>query len=139
MGEAFYFHVTLEPHKKRSGSKTGRRILFLVEVPIDAAKNGQRILRTKELLRQEAERLSRELAPIAMTGELRHGGEDVMEISSVRSSSHRMISSNVPRMLKRMVCAFGITRSECRMSLAASLRVWRGTRSCAILIILGPC
>ena len=82
MGEAFYFHVTLEPHKKRSGSKTGRRILFLVEVPIDAAKRSAADPQDESVLRQEAERLSRELAPIAMTGELRHGGEDVMEISS---------------------------------------------------------
>src|SRR5271165_5662061 len=71
MGEAFYFHVTLEPHKKRSGSKTGRRILFLVEVPIDAAKSSASDPQDESVLRQEAERLSRELAPIAMTGELR--------------------------------------------------------------------
>ena len=82
MGEAFYFHVTLEPHKKRSGSKTGRRILFLVEVPMDAAKKSATDPQDESALGREAERLSRELAPIAMTGELRHGGEDVMEISS---------------------------------------------------------
>jgi hypothetical protein len=82
MGEAFYFHVTLEPHKKRSGSKTGRRILFLVEVPIDTAKRSATDPQDERALCQEAERLSRELTPIAMTGELRHGGEDVMEVSS---------------------------------------------------------
>jgi hypothetical protein len=82
MGEAFYFHVTLEPHKKRSGLKTGRRILFLVEVPVDAAKKSATDPQDESALYQEAERLSRELAPIAMTGKLRHGGEDLMEVSS---------------------------------------------------------
>jgi hypothetical protein len=82
MGEAFYFHVTLEPHKKRSGSKTGRRILFLVEVPMDSAKKSATDPEDPSALSQEAERLSRELAPIAMTGEFRHGGEDLMDISS---------------------------------------------------------
>jgi hypothetical protein len=81
MAEAFYFH-TLEPHKKRSGSKTGRRILFLVEVPIDAAKKSATDPQGESTLCQEAERLSRELAPIPMTGELRRGGEDLMEVSS---------------------------------------------------------
>jgi hypothetical protein len=82
MRDAFYFHVTLEPHKKRSGSKTGRRILFLVEVPIVAAKKSATDPQDESALGQEAVRLSRELAPLAMTGELRHGGEDLMEISS---------------------------------------------------------
>ena len=82
MAEAFYFHVALEPHRKRSGSKTGRRILFLVEVPIDAAKKSATDPQDESALCQEAERLGRELAPIAMTGELRRGGEDLMEVSS---------------------------------------------------------
>ncbi len=82
MGEFFYFHVTLEPHKKRSGSKTGRRILFLVEVPNDAAIKFAPKPQDKSAICKEAERLSRELAPMAMTGELRHGGEDLMDISS---------------------------------------------------------
>ena len=34
------------------------------------------------MLAQEAERLSRELAPMAMTGRRRQEGEDLMEISS---------------------------------------------------------
>ena len=38
MAEAFYLNVSLEPHRKHSGSITGRRILFLAEVPIEAAK-----------------------------------------------------------------------------------------------------
>jgi len=82
MAEAFYFHVTLEPHKKRSGSKTGRKLLFLVEVPTEAAKKSASEPQDEKSLGHEAERLSRELAPIAMTGELRHGGEDRMEITS---------------------------------------------------------
>jgi hypothetical protein len=51
-------------------------------VPIDAAKKTATDPQDESALCQEAERLSRELAPIAMTGELRHGGEDIMEISS---------------------------------------------------------
>jgi hypothetical protein len=82
MGEAFYFHVTLKPHKKRSGSQTGRRILFLAEVSTGAAKQFAMPPDDEEVLRQEAERLSRELAPMAMTGRLREEGEDVMETSS---------------------------------------------------------
>jgi hypothetical protein len=82
MEEPFYFHVTLEPHKRQSGSKTGRTILFLVEVPIEAAKKSAKDPQDESALRQEAECLSKELAPMAMTGELRHGGEDSMEISS---------------------------------------------------------
>jgi hypothetical protein len=45
-------------------------------------KDRQRIIRTMEALFQEAERLSRELTPMAMTGRLRQQGEDLMEISS---------------------------------------------------------
>ena len=36
--ETLYFHVTLEPHLKHSGVRTGGRILFLAEIPVDAAK-----------------------------------------------------------------------------------------------------
>jgi hypothetical protein len=51
-------------------------------VPIDAAKKSATDPQGKRALCQEAERLSRELAPIAMTGELRRGGEDLIEVSS---------------------------------------------------------
>jgi hypothetical protein len=38
MPQALYFEITLEPHLKRSGLATGRKILFLAEVPINSAK-----------------------------------------------------------------------------------------------------
>jgi hypothetical protein len=81
MPEVYYFHITLEPHKKRSGSKTGRRILFLTEVPIGSAKRSAPDPEDETSLCLEAERLSRKLAPTAMTGRATQEGEDVMEIS----------------------------------------------------------
>ena len=38
MPQSHYFQITLEPHLKRSGLETGRKILFLPEVPVDLAK-----------------------------------------------------------------------------------------------------
>lgn len=81
MPEAYYLQVTLEPHHKHSGSRTGRRILFLAEVPIDAAKKSAPNPDDEASLYQEAERLAGELAPIAMTGHSRQTGEDVMRVS----------------------------------------------------------
>ena len=69
MAEAFYLNVSLEPHRKHSGSTTGRRILFLAEVPIETA------------LSREAERLAERLTPLAMTGHPRQEGEDIMRAS----------------------------------------------------------
>ena len=80
MDELFYFHVALEPHLKHSGSITGGRILFLAEVPVDAAKRTATNT-DEDALRQEAERLAAELLSIAMAGHLREEGEDIMRFS----------------------------------------------------------
>ena len=94
MDELFYFHVALEPHLKHSGSITGGRILFLAEVPVDAA-NRTATNTDEDALRQEAERLVAgrpqtrfdmpamfaELLSIAMAGHLRAEGEDIMRFS----------------------------------------------------------
>jgi hypothetical protein len=79
--ESLYFHIVLQPHHKHSGSITSGRILFLAEVPIDAAKKAATNPENEEVLRQEAKRLAEELLPIAMTGHPRTEGEDVMQFS----------------------------------------------------------
>lgn len=61
MEEALYFHVALQPHHKHSGSIAGGRILFLAEVPVDAAKKIVTNPEDEDALRQEAERLAAEL------------------------------------------------------------------------------
>ena len=76
MAEAFYLNVSLEPHRKDSGSTTGRRILFLAEVPIEAAKQSATDPDHPTALFREAERLAERLAPLAMTGHQRQEGED---------------------------------------------------------------
>ena len=58
MDEMLYFHVALEPHLKHSGSITGRRILFLAEVPVDVAKKSATKSEDEDALRQEAQRLA---------------------------------------------------------------------------------
>jgi hypothetical protein len=82
MAEAFYFHIALEPHHKHSGSKTGRRILFLVEVPVESAKKKAANPEDEDSLCQEARWLAKKLAPLAMRGVSLGKGEDVMEVSS---------------------------------------------------------
>jgi hypothetical protein len=79
--EAFYFHLTLEPHHKHSGSITGGKILLLAEVSVDAAKKTARNPGDEDSLSQEAEGLAADLVPIAMTGRPRGEGEDVMRFS----------------------------------------------------------
>jgi hypothetical protein len=81
MSEAIYFHVTLEPHYKHSGKRTGRRISFLAEVPLDAAKAVAQCSDDEQLLLEEAKRLAAALTSIAMTGQRRQPGEDDMQIS----------------------------------------------------------
>lgn len=81
MDEALYLHVTLEPHHKRSGSITGERILFLAEVPVEETKKTATNPDDESELSQEAERLAAELLPIAMSGQPREEGEDVMRFS----------------------------------------------------------
>ena len=81
MSEAVYFHVILEPHHKHSGKRTGRRISFLAEVPLDAAKAAAQSSDDEQLLFEEAKRLVAALTSIAMTGQRRQPGEDDMQIS----------------------------------------------------------
>jgi hypothetical protein len=81
MDEVLYFHVTLEPHHKHSGSITGGKILFLAEVPVDAARKTATNPDDEDALHLEAERIAAELLPIAMTGHPREQGEDVMRFS----------------------------------------------------------
>ncbi|HYY30536.1 MAG TPA: hypothetical protein VE860_21550 [Chthoniobacterales bacterium] len=81
MSEAIYFHITLEPHFKHSGKRTGRRIGFLAEVPLDAAKAAAQSSDDEQLLFEEAKRLAAELTSIAMSGRRRQPGEDEMQIS----------------------------------------------------------
>ena len=81
MDKALYFHVALQPHHKHSGSIADGRILFLAEVPVDAAKRNAKSPEDEGALRVEAERLAAELLPIAMTGHPRGEGEDDMRLS----------------------------------------------------------
>ena len=81
MSEAVYFHITLEPHYKHSGKRTGRKISFLAEVPLDAAKAAAQSLDDEQFLLEEAKRLASALTSVAMTGERRQPGEDDMQIS----------------------------------------------------------
>ena len=81
MAECFYFHVTLEPHLKHSGVKTGRKIFFLVEVPRALARAAAAEPDNELGLRQSAQRLAGELAPIAMRGKPCSPGEDAMAVS----------------------------------------------------------
>jgi hypothetical protein len=83
MPECIYFHVTLEPHLKHSGAKTGRKIFFLVEVPRALARAaGAGGEPADELaLRESARRLAGELAPAAMRGVPCSPGEDAMAVS----------------------------------------------------------
>jgi hypothetical protein len=79
--EAFYFHLTLEPHHKHSGTITGGRILFVAEVTVETAKETAADPEDEEALSLEAKRLAADLLPIAMTGHPRTEGEDVMRFS----------------------------------------------------------
>jgi hypothetical protein len=81
MTEAFYLRLTLEPHRKHSGSTTGGTILFLAEVPMDLAKHSASNPDDEAALLRVAERLAERLPPIAMTGHPRQEGEDVMRAS----------------------------------------------------------
>jgi hypothetical protein len=81
MDEVLYFHVALEPHLKHSGSTIDRRILFLAEVHIAAARKTTTNPDDEDALYQEAQRLAADLLPIAMTGHPRKEGEDVMQLT----------------------------------------------------------
>jgi hypothetical protein len=81
MDEVLYLHVALEPHLKRSGSIIDRRILFLAEVQVDAARKTTTNPDDEDALHHEARGLATELLPIAMTGHPREEGEDVMKVT----------------------------------------------------------
>jgi hypothetical protein len=81
MAQTLYFHITLEPHHKHSGSRTGRQIRFLAEVPVSAAKKTARSPDDEQSIYEEAERLASNLTSMAMTGQPHQAGEDEMRIS----------------------------------------------------------
>ena len=81
MPQALYFRVTLEPHHKHSGRKTGRKISFLAEVPVSVAKATAKSPDDAQSIRLEAERLAAELTSMAMTGRIHQPGEDLMHVS----------------------------------------------------------
>jgi hypothetical protein len=81
MDKVIYFHLTLRPHLKHSGSIIDRRILFLAEVQVGAAREKTINPDDEDGLHQEALRLAEELLPIAMTGHHRREGEDVMQLT----------------------------------------------------------
>jgi len=81
MRQTLYFHITLEPHHKHSGQRTGRRIRFLARVPVLAAKKAARSPDDGESIQEEAKRLAINLTSIAMTGQPHQPGEDEMQVS----------------------------------------------------------
>jgi hypothetical protein len=81
MPQALYFQITLEPHLKRSGAATGRKILFLAEVPVNSAKEVSEASEDERMVFETAERLAADLTCMAMTGEPPQPGEDEMRIS----------------------------------------------------------
>jgi hypothetical protein len=81
MPQAFYFHITLEPHHKHSGARTGRKINLIAEVPATAAKKTAKSPDNEQSVYEAAERLAADLTSSAMTGQSHQPGEDEMKIS----------------------------------------------------------
>jgi hypothetical protein len=81
MPQALYFHITLEPHHKHSGARTGRKINLIAEVPVTAAKKTAKSPDNEQSVYEEAERLATDLTSAAMTGQSHQPGEDEMQIS----------------------------------------------------------
>ena len=81
MPQALYFHITLEPHHKHSGARTGRQIRFLAEVPVNVARKAAKSPDDEQSIRKEAERLAGNLTSMAMTGQPHQPGEDEMRVS----------------------------------------------------------
>jgi hypothetical protein len=81
MTQTLYFHITLEPHHKHSGRRTGRRIRFLAEVPVGVGKKTARFPDDEQSTFEEAERLASNLTSMAMTGQPHQPGEDEMQVS----------------------------------------------------------
>src|SRR5258707_5771188 len=68
MPQALYFQITLEPHLKHSGVATGRKILFLAEVPVTTAKEASVVPEDDGNVYETAERLAAKLTCMAKTG-----------------------------------------------------------------------
>jgi hypothetical protein len=81
MPHTLYFHITLEPHHRHSGARTGRKINFLAEVPLTAAQKTAKSPNNEQSVYEEAERLAADLTSAAMTGQSHQPGEDEMRIS----------------------------------------------------------
>jgi hypothetical protein len=81
MPQALYFEITLKPHFKHSGLATGRKILFLAEVQISAAKAASAAPDDDQSIYKMAARLAANLTCMAMTGEAHQPGEDKMLVS----------------------------------------------------------
>ena len=81
MPKALYFHITLEPHHKHSGDRTGRQIQFLAEVPLSTAKLTAKSPDDEQSIYEEARRLAGNLTSRAMTGQPPQPGEDEMRVS----------------------------------------------------------
>ena len=81
MPQALYFEIALEPHLKRSGRATGRKIPFLAEVPINIAKEAAEAPDDDRAVYVTAERLAANLTCMAMTGARHQFGEDDMRVS----------------------------------------------------------
>jgi hypothetical protein len=81
MAQMLYLEITLEPHMKRSGLVTGRKILFLAEVPISVAKEASEAPDDADVVYKAAEKLAANLTCMAMTGAVHQFGEDEMRIS----------------------------------------------------------
>jgi hypothetical protein len=81
MPQALYFHICLEPHHKHSGAITGRRINFVAEVSVAAAKKTAQSPEDEQSVYEEAEHLAAALTSMAMTGKSHQPGEDEMRIS----------------------------------------------------------
>ena len=81
MAQTLYFQITLEPHHKHSGRRTGRWIRFLAEVPVRVAKKTARSPDDEQSTFEEAERLASNLTSMAMTGQPHQPGEDEMRVS----------------------------------------------------------
>ena len=68
MPQALYFEIMLEPHLKHSGLATGRKILFIAEVPVNSAKEASDAPDDDGAVYEAAEKLAANLTCLAMTG-----------------------------------------------------------------------
>ena len=80
MAQTLYFHISLESHHKHSGSRTGREIQFIAEVPVRTAKKTAKSPDDERSTSEEAERLASSLTSMDMTGQPHQAGEDEMGI-----------------------------------------------------------